>query len=87
MLIMIFLTVYADRTMRRIAILDHIEHSLLVEDINEQELEEKYNGEEEKYIEDNYSFAGEYSWEWITDTEYYPEGQSEPVDVEFTDWV
>ena len=84
---MIFLTVYADRTMRRIAILDHIEHSLLVEDINEQELEEKYNGEEEKYIEDNYSFKGEYSWEWITDTEYYPQGQSEPVDVEFTDWV
>ena len=66
--------------MRRIAILDHIEHSLLVEDIDEQELEEKY-------IEDNYSFKGEYSWEWITDTEYYPQGQSDPVEVEFTDLV
>lgn len=73
--------------MRRIAILDHIEHSLLVEDIDEQELEEKYKGEEEKYIEDNYSFKGEYSWEWITDTEYYPQGQSDPVEVEFTDLV
>ena len=87
MLIMIFLTVYADRTMRRIAIIDHCDHELFIEDINEQELEEKYGGEEEKYIEDNYSFAGEYSWEWITDTEYYPEGQSDPVEVEFTDWV
>ena len=73
--------------MRRIAIIDHSDHSLLIEDINEQTLENVYGGDEQKYIDDNYTFDGDYSWDWIDDTEYYPEGQSDPVDVEFTDWV
>ena len=85
MLIMIFLTVYADRTMRRIAIIDNCDHELFIEDINEQELEEKYGGDEQKYIDDNYTFEGDYSWDWITDTEYIPEGESDPMDVEFTE--
>lgn len=73
--------------MRRIAIIDHSDHSLLIEDINEQALENVYGGDEQKYIDDNYTFDGDYSWDWIDDTEYYPEGQSDPVDVEFTDWI
>ena len=59
--------------MKRIAIIDHNEHELLIEDINEQELEEKYGGDEQKYIDANYTFEGDYSWDWITDVIYYDE--------------
>ena len=72
--------------MRRIAIIDHNEHELLVEDINEQELEEKYGGSEQAYIDDNYDLEN-YSWDWITDTQYFEEGESTPIEVEFTDLV
>ena len=73
--------------MRRIAIIDHASHELMIEDINEQELENQYGGDEQKYINENYTFEGDYSWDWITDTQYFPEGESNPVDVEFTDWI
>ena len=69
---------------RRIAIIDHNEHELLIEDINEQELEERYGGDEQKYIDDNYTLEN-YSWDWITDTQYFPEGDPDPIEVEFTD--
>jgi len=69
----------------RIAILDHSSHELLVEDINEQELENQYGGDEQKYIDDNYTFEGDYSWDWITDTQYYPEGESVPMEVDFAE--
>lgn len=71
--------------MRRIAIIDHNEHDLIIEDINEKELEEKYGGEEltlrnkiERYIDDNYDLET-YSWDWITDSYYIPEGESHPT--------
>jgi hypothetical protein len=73
--------------MRRIAIIDHNEHELLIEDVNEQELEEKYGGDEQAYINDNYTFEGDYSWDWITDTQYYPEGDPDPIEVEFKDFI
>lgn len=69
--------------MRRIAIIDHASHELMVEDINEQELEAKYGGDEQKYIDDNYTFNGDYSWDWITDTQYFPEGDPDPLEIEF----
>ena len=70
--------------MRRLAIIDHDEHELFIEDINEQELEEKYGGDEQKYINDNYDME-HYSWEWIVDAQYFPEGESDPIDIEFTE--
>ena len=73
--------------MRRIAIIDHASHELMIEDINEQELEDQYGGDEQKYIDDNYTFEGDYSWDWITDAQYFPEGESDPVDVNFEDMV
>jgi len=73
--------------MRRIAIIDHASHELMIEDINEQVLEDQYGGDEQKYINENYTLSGDYSWDWITDTQYFPEGESVPVDVEFTDWI
>ena len=71
--------------MRRIAIIDHSSHELMVEDINEQELEEKYGGDEQKYIDENYTFEGDYSWDWITDAEYIPEDDKTPMEVDFAD--
>jgi hypothetical protein len=73
--------------MRRIAIIDHASHELMIEDINEQELEDQYGGDEQKYIDDNYTFEGDYSWDWITDTQYFPEGESDPFEVNFEDLV
>jgi hypothetical protein len=73
--------------MRRLAIIDHNDHELLIEDVNEQELEEKYGGDEQAYINDNYTFEGDYSWDWITDTQYYPEGDPDPIEVEFKDFI
>ena len=70
--------------MERLAILDHSNHRLYVEDVSEETLE-KYNGEEEAYIKDNYTFEGDYSWDYITDTEYIPMDDPTPMEVEFTD--
>ena len=69
--------------MRRIAIIDHAAHELMVEDINEKELEAKYGGDEQAYINDNYTFEGDYSWDWITDAEYFKEGESDPIEIDF----
>lgn len=70
--------------MERLAILDHSNHRLYVEDVSEESLE-KYNGEEEAYIKDNYTFEGDYSWDYITDAEYIPMDDPTPMEVEFTD--
>ena len=48
--------------MRRIAIIDHNEHDLIIEDINEEVLEKEYGGDEQKYIDDNYDIEN-YSWD------------------------
>ena len=72
--------------MRRIAVLDHNTHTLYVEDINEEVLEGQYGGDEEMYIEDNYS-TDFYSWEWITGTEYIPEFDKDPVEINFEDSI
>ena len=72
--------------MRRLAIIDHSDHSLFIDDVSEDALA-AYNGDEQAYIDDNYTFEGDYSWDWITDTEYMPENEDTPIDVEFTDWI
>jgi hypothetical protein len=71
--------------MERIAIIDHDTHTLFVEDIDEDILNTKYDGEEEAYIKDNYPDIGEhFSWDYIVDTCYTPiDGDS--IDVEFED--
>ena len=67
--------------MRRIVIIDHSSHTLYVEDVNENELEMEYGGDEQAYIDDNYTFDGEYSWDWIIDAEYIAEGESTPIEI------
>lgn len=73
--------------MERIAIIDHDEHMLFVEDLNEDELHEKYHGEEEEYIKDNYTLSGNWTWEYITDAQYFSEGATDPVGIIFGDLV
>lgn len=69
--------------MRRIAIIDHSAHTLFVEDIDENVLEDKYNGDEQAYIDDNYTFEGEYSWDYIIDAEYLPIEDKTPIEIDF----
>ena len=68
--------------MKRIAVIDNDTHTLFVEDINEEILEGQYGGDEQLYIEDNYNLK-EYSWDWIVDTQYIPEYDKTPVEVNF----
>ena len=58
--------------MRRLAIIDHAEHSLYIEDINEEILEGQYGGDEQLYIDAHYDME-DYSWDYIVDTTYIPE--------------
>lgn len=72
--------------MTRLAILDHASHTLFVEDVNETLLEQKYNGEEEAYIKDNYDISNFFSWDYIVSTQYIPDATDGDVyDVDFTD--
>ena len=73
--------------MERLVIIDHADHTLFIEDVDEDVLEAQYGGSEQAYIDDNYTFEGDFSWDFITDTEYFPEGEDTPVAVEFRDWV
>ena len=52
--------------MERLVIIDHATHQVFIEDVPTELLEKYYDGEEEKYIEDNYNFDGDYSWDFIT---------------------
>jgi hypothetical protein len=69
--------------MRRIAIIDHSAHTLFVEDIDEDVLENEYNGDEQAYIDDNYTFEGEYSWDYIVDAEYLQMEDKTPIEIDF----
>ena len=64
------------------AIIDHADHTLFVEDVNEEELETEYGGDEQSYIDDNYTFDGGYSWDWITDAVYVKEEEGDLLNIE-----
>lgn len=49
--------------MERLAIIDHDDHRLFIEDVSDEVLA-KYDGEEEEYIKDNYDMEN-YSWDYI----------------------
>ena len=68
--------------MERIVIIDHDSHTLFIEDLDEDELEKKYGGEEEEYIKDNYNLGKNWSWEFITRIEYYPCDYQDPIELE-----
>lgn len=70
--------------MRRIAIIDHTNHTLFVEDVNEEILEDQYGGDEQKYIDENYNLKN-YSWDYIIDAQYFPESEKTPIEINFED--
>ena len=73
--------------MERIAIIDHDTHTLYIEDIDEDILNNQYWGEEERYIKDHYKLEN-YSWDYIAkvecyiDAEYSPKEQSDSIKEE-----
>lgn len=70
--------------MERIVIIDHDNHALFIEDISDENLE-KYHGEEEAYIKDNYTLGDNWSWEFITRIEYIPNDYEDPIELEPSD--
>ena len=68
--------------MTRIAIIDHDEHWLYIEDIPDDILEKKYGGDEQKYIDDNYDIEN-YSWDYITESLFLPAGEYDFCDIDF----
>lgn len=70
--------------MTRVAIIDHETHRLFIEDISDEDLE-RYDGEEEAYIKDNYTFEGEWDWDYVTGIEYYGEDDKDGIEIEPTE--
>lgn len=68
----------------RIVVIDHERHTLYVEDINDDILQGQYGGDVQLYIDDSYS-AENYSWDYIVDTQYIPEDDKTPVEINFED--
>lgn len=55
--------------MERIVIIDHADHKVYIEDLTDEKLA-KYDGSEQDYIDDNYAFLGDYSWDYVTEVNY-----------------
>ena len=75
--------------MARLAIIDNVAHTLFIEDVTDEQLE-KYNGEEEAYIRDNYTFEDDnyWTWEYITDIQYIPADDDKlPIELEPAEWL
>lgn len=68
-----------------IAIIDHDNHKLYIEDIDMDVLERDYGGEEERYIKETYDIGDNYSWDFVTDTVYM--NGEEPIDLEIESWI
>ena len=75
--------------MERIVIIDHNEHRLFIEDVDEEMLERDYNGQEEYYIKDNYDVEN-FSWDYIVEAIYLPEASippfGDPLTIDFNDF-
>lgn len=69
----------------RLVIIDHARHEVFIEDVSQEDLE-KYGGEEEAYIKDNYTFEGEWSWDYIVGITFLPADDKTPREVEPTEW-
>jgi hypothetical protein len=73
--------------MERLVIIDNAAHEVFIEDVTDEQLE-KYNGEEEAYIRDNYTFEGEWTWDYVTGVTYIPADDDKlPMELEPTDWL
>ena len=73
------------RNMVRLAVIDHSEHKLFVEDVDEKILKEYES--ECAYVRDHYAIAGSFSCSIIKEAEYIPEGDPHPVEINFKELV
>lgn len=73
------------KNMVRLAIIDHSEHKLFVEDVDEKILKEYES--ECAYVRDHYTIAGSFSCSIIKEAEYIPEGDPHPVEINFKELV
>ena len=71
--------------MERLVIIDHARHEVFIEDVMEEDLE-KYGGDEEAYIKDNYTFEDTWSWDYVVGISYLPTTDKTPREIEPTDW-
>lgn len=72
--------------MERLVIIDHAAHHLYIEDVSDEELE-RYGGSEEAYIEDMYTFEGDYSWDYIVSADYLPfDTKPDPIAIDFCEF-
>lgn len=71
--------------MERIVIIDHDSHQAFIEDIDEDVLNAEYDGEEEKFIKENYGLEN-FSWDYVVTIVYYT-ADGDAIDVEPSDWV
>jgi len=69
----------------RIAIIDHDNHNLIIDDVDMDILEEKYHGKEEMYISSTYDLDN-YSWDYIINISHFP-AEEEPIDLEIESWI
>ena len=67
--------------MRRIVIIDHDNHSLVIDDVDEEVLENEYDGDEQAYIDSNYWLGENYSWDWIIEQTRYVNGEEVPFNL------
>ena len=68
--------------MERIAILDHDNHTLFIEDIPDEILDAPEWDDEEAYIRDNYDIE-HFSWDFIVESYYIPDDYSDPIEIDF----
>ena len=73
------------KNMVRLAVIDHSEHKLFVEDVDEKILKEYES--ECAYVRDHYTIAGSFSCSIIKEAEYIPEGDPHPVEINFKELV
>ena len=66
----------------RLVIIDHESHKAYIEDIDTEVLDEKYAGEEEAYIKDNYTLGENWSWDYVTDVEMIVSQELAPIDLD-----
>ena len=68
------------KNIERIVIIDHDNHAVIFEDIDVDELQKKYDGEEEDYINSKYDLEN-YSWDYIVhdDVSYITDRKFEPI--------
>jgi len=65
----------------RLAIIDHDNHRLWIEDVKDSVIE--LCGGEQEYIEDSYELSENYSWDYIVDAEYIPIDSADPIEINF----